>query len=529
MEIFGYKISRQEPARTEKSIVPPSEDGAIDTLRATGYYGTYLDLDGGAKTELELIKRYRDLSLHADVDMAIEDIVNAAIANLENEEPVKLDLADVKLSDSIKKSIQKEFDFLARKLNLRNKAHDYFRRWYIDGRLYFHKVIDTAAPKDGIKDIRYIDPRKIRKVRNVQKEKDPKTGVEYIKNVEEFFVFSEKGIGTLRNVTVPTQGLKITKDAICFVPSGMVDMDNNMVLSYLHKAIKPANQLRMMENALVIYRLARAPERRIFYIDVGNLPKLKAEQYLKDIMNRYRNKLVYDADTGELRDDKKYMSMLEDFWLPRREGGKGTQIETLPGGQNLGEIADIEYFQRKLYESLNVPISRLEQQGGLNFGRAAEISRDELKFVKFIHKLQNKFGTMFLDLLRTQLILKNVMTDQDWEEIRHDIKFKFAHDAYYAETKQQEILRVRGELLMQFDSYVDKYFPKSYVQKNILQFTDEEIKDFSKEMETQEVNTMDYSEPPPPEEEQAPGKAAPQQMKASTKNKEKQPVKKNGS
>jgi len=460
MEIFGYSISRKEPARTEKSIVPPSEDGAVDSFKASGYYGTYLDLDGGAKTEAELIKKYRDLSMNADVDMAIEDIVNAGVANFENDEPVKLNLQDVVVSDKIKKLIEQEFKFISRKLNFRNKAHDYFRRWYVDGRLYFHKVIDTANPKQGITDIRYIDPRKIRKIRDVQKEKDPKTGVEFIKKVDEYYVFNDKGLGTLRNVTIPTQGLRISKDAIAFCPSGLVDMDTNMVLSYLHKAIKPANQLRMMENALVIYRLARAPERRIFYIDVGNLPKIKAEQYLKDIMNRYRNKLVYDADSGELRDDKKYMSMLEDFWLPRREGGKGTQIETLPGGNNLGEIADIQYFQRKLYEALNVPVSRLEQQSGLNFGRAAEISRDELKFAKFINKLQNKFATLFTDILKTQLLLKNIITEQDWEDIRYDIKFDFEQDAYYAESKQQEMIRSRAEILAQLDPYVDKYFSK---------------------------------------------------------------------
>lgn len=475
MEIFGYSISRKEPARTEKSIVPPSEDGAVDSFKASGYYGTYLDLDGGAKTEAELIKKYRDLSMNADVDMAIEDIVNAGVASFENDEPVKLNLQDVVVSDKIKKLIEQEFKFISRKLNFRNKAHDYFRRWYVDGRLYFHKVIDTANPKQGITDIRYIDPRKIRKIRDVQKEKDPKTGVDFIKKVEEYYIFNDKGVGTLRNVTIPNQGLRISKDAIAFCPSGLVDMDTNMVLSYLHKAIKPANQLRMMENALVIYRLARAPERRIFYIDVGNLPKIKAEQYLKDIMNRYRNKLVYDADSGELRDDKKYMSMLEDFWLPRREGGKGTQIETLPGGNNLGEIADIQYFQRKLYEALNVPVSRLEQQSGLNFGRAAEITRDELKFAKFVNKLQNKFATLFTDILKTQLLLKNIITEQDWEDIRYDIKFNFEQDAYYAESKQQEMLRSRAEILAQLDPYVDKYFSKEYLQTQVLHFSEDEI------------------------------------------------------
>jgi hypothetical protein len=510
MEIFGYNISRKEAARTQKSIVPPSEDGAFDSYKASGYYGTYLDLDGGAKSEAELIKRYRDLSRHADVDMAIEDIINAGIANLENDEPFELDLQNVELSVNIKKSITQEFKYITKKMNLRHKAHDYFRRWYIDGRLYFHKVIDTEDKKGGITDIRYIDPRKIRKIREIIREKDPKTGVEFVKGTNEYYLFNDKGMGTLRNTTVPTQGVKIHKDSIAFIPSGLIDMDSNMVLSYLHKAIKPANQLRMMENALVIYRLSRAPERRIFYIDVGNLPKIKAEQYLKDIMNRYRNKLVYDADTGEIRDDKKYMSMLEDFWLPRREGGKGTEITTLPGGQNLGEIEDIKYFQRKLYEALNVPVSRLEQQSGLNFGRAAEITRDELKFAKFVQKLQNSFAMIFTDMLKTQLLLKNIITQQDWDKINYDIKFKFAQDAYYAETKQQELLRSRGEVLAQLDPYVDKYLSKKYVMKNVLQFSDEEIAELESEMEEKAAASMDYSEPSEPEEESKPSQKAPQ-------------------
>ena len=486
MEIFGYSIKRKEPVQTERSFVPPSDtEGALDTIKAGGYYGTYLDLEGAAKNESEQIKRYRDISLMADVDAAIDDVVTESIANLDNEDAVTLDLQKVKASSSVKKSIEAEFDNILEMLHFKDKGQDYFRRWYIDGRIYFHKVIDTAKPKQGITDIRYIDPRKIKKVRNVNKEKDIKTGVEFVKNVEEYFVYNEKGLHMTQNVaaSVNVQGLKITKDAICYTTSGLYDVDNQMVLSYLHKAIKPANQLRMMENALVIYRLARAPERRIFYIDVGNLPKLKAEQYLKDIMNRYRNKLVYDANTGEIRDDKKTMSMLEDFWLPRREGGKGTEISTLPGGQNLGEIADIEYFQRKLYQALNVPISRLQQQAGLNFGRAAEITRDELKFTKFIGKLRRQFSQVFSDLLKTQLILKGVLTEQDWKEMYNDVEYRFAQDAYYTESKEQEIIRSRAELVGQMDPFVGKYVTKKYVQKNILRFTDEEIEDMEKEME----------------------------------------------
>jgi DNA-dependent RNA polymerase auxiliary subunit epsilon len=484
MDIFGYTIKRKEPAPTERSFVPPSDEGALDTIKAGGYYGTYLDLEGAAKNESEQIKRYRDISLMADVDAAIDDVVNEAIANLDNEPPVTLDLKNVKVSSSIKKNIEQEFENILDMMQFKNKAQDYFRRWYIDGRVYFHKVIDTAKPKQGLTDVRYIDPRKIKKVRNVIKEKEPKTGVEFVKSTEEFFLYNEKGMHMTQNISASTnvQGLKITKDAICYVPSGLFDVDNQMVLSYLHKAIKPANQLRMMENALVIYRLARAPERRIFYIDVGNLPKLKAEQYLKDIMNRYRNKLVYDANTGEIRDDKKTMSMLEDFWLPRREGGKGTEISTLPGGQNLGEIADIEYFQRKLYQALNVPISRLQQQAGLNFGRAAEITRDELKFTKFVGKLRRQFSLMFADLLKTQLILKGIITEQDWVQMADDVEYVFAQDAYYTESKEQEILRSRVELIAQVDPYLNKYVSKSYIQKKIMRLSEEEISDMDSEM-----------------------------------------------
>lgn len=492
MDIFGYTIDRKEPALTEKSFVPPSDDGAYDTFRAGGHFGTYLDLDGAAKTEGELIKKYRDISLMADVDMAIEDIVNEAIANVDNDKPVKLNLTRLKASDSIKKDIEKAFVKIGKLMKLDYRAQDYFRRWYIDGRIHFHKVIDTKKSSEGIKDIRYIDPRKIKKIREIFREKDTKTGVDFIKKTEEYYVYNQSGVAGTRGSSTPmtSQGLKITPDAIAYAPSGLVDTDNNMVLSYLHKAIKPANQLRMMENSLVIYRLARAPERRIFYIDVGNLPKIKAEQYVKDQMNRYRNKLVYDSNTGEIRDDKKYMSMLEDFWLPRREGGKGTEIDTLPGGDNLGQIADVEYFQKKLYQSLNVPMSRLEQQGGLNFGRAAEITRDELKFVKFIDKLQNKFGTIFHDLLRTELMLTNTITAEDWEDFQYDLRYDFAQDAYYAESKKQEMLRSRFDLLAQGMSYQGLVYSLDYLQRNCMMFTDEDIKREKKLMAKEPENPM---------------------------------------
>ena len=485
MEIFGYKIERKEAARTETSFVPPSDEGTLDTIRAGGYYGTYLDLEGVSKNESEQIKRYREISMMPDVDAAIDDIINESIANLDNENPIEINLDNTKISSSIKKTIEEEFHYLLKLMKFNDKAQDFFRRWYIDGRLYFHKVIDTAKPKQGITDIRYIDPRKIKKIRNIIKDKDVKTGAEFVKGVEEFFVYNSKGIYSTPAIRVgtDTNGLKIAKDAICYTSSGLLDLDNNMVLSYLHKAIKPANQLRMMENALVIYRLARAPERRIFYIDVGNLPKLKAEQYLKDIMNRYRNKLVYDASTGEIRDDKKAMSMLEDFWLPRREGGKGTQIETLPGGQNLGEITDVEYFQRKLYQALNVPLSRFQNEtNGFNFGRVAEINRDEIKFAKFVSKLRRRFGLLFDDILKTHLILKNVITENDWTTLKEQIRYDFKTDLFYAETKDQELLKSRVDLLSQVAEYVGVFYSKKYVMKEILKLTEDQIKEMEKQM-----------------------------------------------
>ena len=481
MELFGFEISRKKDPATQRSFVAPSEDGAIDSIRAGGYYGTYFDVEGVANTEEQLVKRYRDISMMSDVDMAIEDIVNDSISNLDDEKPVVVDTDDIEMSATVKKAIQDEFDNVLKLFDFNNRAQDYFRRWYIDGRIYFHKIIDTSKPKQGIQDIRYIDPRKIRLIRNVKKEKDPKTGVNFIKDIQEYFIYDEKGIaskpGQYKTTnTIDDKALKITKDAICYCTSGLVDQDKNIPLSYLHKAIRPANQLRMMENAVVIYRITRAPERRIFYVDTGNLPKVKAEQYLKDIMDRYRNKLVYDANTGEIRDDKKFMSMLEDFWMPRREGGRGTEIQTLPGGQNLGETGDVDYFQRKLYQSLNVPVSRLEQQAGLNFGRSAEINRDELKFTKFIAKLRRRFSHLFDDLLKTQLILKGIITEEDWGDIRENIKYKFASDAYYTESKEQEILRSRIEVLNGVAGYVGQFFSKEYVQKEILKMTDDDVR-----------------------------------------------------
>lgn len=488
MNIFGFEITREKPPKTEKSFVAPSNDGGVESIRGGGHYGTYLDIDGVANTEAELIKRYRDIAMMADVDAAIEDIINDSICYLDGEPALKINLDDTNLSNSVKQKIFDEFDYIIRLLDFNNRAQDYFRRWYIDGRMYFHKVIDTAKPKDGIKDVRYIDPRKITKVKEVNKDKNDQ-GISFISSVDEFFIFNEKGLSTKPGqykAGDSNNGLKITKDAIVYCTSGMIDMDKNIPVSYLHKAIRPANQLRMMENAAVIYRITRAPERRIFYVDVGNLPSNRAEQYLKDIMDRYRNKLVYDANTGEVRDDKKFMSMLEDFWLPRREGSQGTQIDTLPAGQNLGQIEDIIYFQKKLYQSLNVPVSRLEQQGGLNFGRSAEINRDELKFVKFISKLRRKFSGIFEDLLKTQLILKNIINAEDWESIKGKIGYNFAQDAYYTESKNQEILRSRMEVLNGASAYIGSLISKEYAQKEILMLTDEQIEEIKMQLQLEE-------------------------------------------
>ena len=502
MQIFGYKIEKSTASQTEKSFVAPTDDGGVETIRAGGYYGTYIDIDGTANNEIELIRKYREISMMADIDTAIDDIVNDSIANLDDEAPVKIDLDEVDLSKNIKKMVQAEFETLLNMLDFNLRAQDYFRHWYIDGRLFFHKVVDTANLKKGLADIRYIDPRKIKKMREILKEKDTKTGVEFIKEIKEYFIYNERGLVPNKTFTPAasissTAGatMRIEKDSICFVPSGLKDMDRNMPLSFLHKAIRPANQLRMMENAAVIYRITRAPERRVFYVDVGNLPKIKAEQYLKGIMNQYRNKIVYDSNTGEIRDDKKFMSMLEDFWLPRREGGRGTQIETLPGGENLGQIQDVDYFQRKLYQALNVPISRQQQQSGLNFGRAAEINRDEWKFTKFIARLRRRFSLMFDDLLKTQLILKGIITEADWESIKYKIQYNFATDAYYTESKEQQILQSRIEILNGMANYIGSLYSKEYVQKNILKLTDDEI------AEIEASNTANPPEVPPAEEQ----------------------------
>ena len=480
-ELFGFSFKKQKiKERAPSPIQPSSEDGATSYI-AGGYYGQYLDLDGNFKTEYDMVKKYREMAMHPEVDSAIEDIIHEAIVADQNDSPVEVNLDNLEVSDSVKGMIRDEFDYIKNLFGFDGKAHEMFRRWYIDGRLYYHKVIDLDAPQDGIKEVRYIDPSKIKKVRQITK---PKTADEFMKydfgSSEEYFIYNPKGL----NNTSANSGIKIAKDAITYVTSGIMDTNRNIVLSYLHKGIKVLNQLRMIEDSLVIYRISRAPERRIFYIDVGNLPKLKAEQYLKEVMNRYRNKLVYDASTGEIRDDRKHMSMLEDFWLPRREGGRGTEITTLPGGQNLGELSDIEYFQKKLYRSLGVPESRIAGSGdGFNLGRSSEILRDEIKFTKFVGRMRKRFSQLFLDMLKTQCILKNIVTPEDWETLSDHIQFDFVYDNHFAELKETELINERLGVVAAVDPYIGKYFSLDYVRRNILKQKDEEIEEINKQMQ----------------------------------------------
>ena len=475
LELFGFRIGRKEEEQklkdeNLKSFVPPSlDDGAVE-IAAGGAYGTYVDLEGSAKSEAELVTRYREMSLQPECDSAIDDVVNEAIVYNEKEPAISIVLDDLKAGASIKKRIHEEFDNILRMLNFTTNSYDTFRKWYIDGRLYYHLVIDESNPRAGIQELRYIDPRKIRKVKMPIKKKDEKTNTILTKGYLEYYIFHPRGINR------SNQGLKISKDSICYCHSGLLDQRMLLVLGHLHKAIKPLNQLRMLEDASVIYRLARAPERRIFYIDVGNLPKIKAEQYLRDMMVKHKNKLVYDASTGEVRDDRKFMTMLEDFWLPRREGGKGTEITSLPGGQNLGEMEDIEYFKRKLYKALNVPVSRMEAENNFNLGRASEITRDELKFTKFIARLRNKFTTLFDQLLETQLILTGVTTRAEFREMREHIHYDFLEDNHFSELKNAEIMGDRLRLLGEVDSFVGRYFSQEYVKKYILHMNEDDIK-----------------------------------------------------
>mgnify|MGYP001409241082 FL=1 len=486
-ELFGFRITRADKGSGDGFTAPPSDDGTLDIVSGGGHYASVLDMDGRDRNELDLIRRYRDIAQQPECDGAIEDIANEAIVSDERDKSVSLSLDRLDLSRNIKAKIREEFDEVLRLMDFNAKGHDIFRRWYVDGRIYYHKVIDTKAPRKGIKELRYIDPRKIKKVREQRKEKDPKTGLDLVKGIDDYYLYNEKGMD---QNTGTTSGIKITADSVAYCPSGVVDMHRGTVISYLNKAIKPVNQLRMIEDALVIYRISRAPERRIFYIDVGNLPKVKAEAYLKDVMNRYRNKLVYDAKTGEIRDDRNHMSMLEDFWLPRREGGRGTEITTLPGGSNLGEIDDIKYFQNKLYRSLNVPISRLEAENSFSIGRSDNITRDELKFTKFVQKLRKKFSVLFMDILKTQLVLKGVIAVEEWDTMKEHIQFDFMQDGHFTELKNAEILQNRLDMLGQIESYVGTYFSKEYVRKNVLRMNDEEIQDIENQIKDEEGGDM---------------------------------------
>ena len=473
-ELFGFSITRKGAQDSGDTFtVPTPDDGSIE-VAGGGFFSSVLDTDGRERTELDLIRRYRDIAQQPECDSAVEDIVNESITSDEFSQSVMVTLDRLPYPEKIKRLIRKEFDSVLSLLEFEQKGHDIFRRWYVDGRIFFHKVIDPKNPKKGVTSLRYIDATKIRKVREVKKEKDQATGVDKIKKIEEYYIYNEKGLHSA-GYGGAQQGIRIADDAITYCPSGVIDQNSGKVLSYLHKAIKPVNQLRMIEDALVIYRISRAPERRIFYIDVGNLPKIKAEQYLKDVMNRYRNKLVYDASTGEIRDDRNHMSMLEDFWLPRREGGRGTDITTLPGGSNLGEIDDIQYFQKKLYRSLNVPISRLESESNFSLGRSTDITRDELKFTKFIQKLRKKFVHLFTDNLKTQLLLKGVISLEDWDIMKEHIQYDFLKDGHFAELKEAELLNDRISTLQNIESYIGTFFSKEYVLKHVLRMNDAEI------------------------------------------------------
>ena len=491
-ELFGFQITRVKKTEDPKqSFTTTQADDGTQTVAAGGYFGQYLDMEGTAKSEADLIRRYREISLHPECDMAVEDIVNEAVVANELKEPVRVNTEFLPYGKDIRRKIEEEFSGILKLMNFNTKGHDIFRRWYVDGRIYYQKIIDRNSPTLGITELKYIDPRKIKKIREVRKTRpEGAKQLEVVDEYVEYYLFNEKGVSG----TTSGGGVKIAPDTIAFCPSGLVDQQKNIVMSHLHKAIKPVNQLRMIEDAVVIYRIARAPERRIFKIDVGNLPKVKAEQYLRDVMARYRNKLVYDASTGEIRDDRNYMSMLEDFWLPSREGGRGTDISTLPGGQNLGEIADIEYFQKKLYRSLNVPVSRLESTQGFNLGRASEITRDELKFTKFVQRLRKKFTELFNDLLKTQLILKKVISEEDWHTISHNLQYDFLQDGHFAELKQSEMMRERIQLVNEMRDMVGKYFSVEYMRKNVLKQSESEIAEMDKQIK-QEIDDGIISSP----------------------------------
>ena len=482
-QLFGFSLERAKKVPKGPSFVQKDSMDGSQPIVGGGYYGYSVDFDGTVRNEYELITRYREMVLQPECDSAVDDIVNETICGNFDDVPVEVELSNLKQSDKIKKLIREEFTEILRLLDFDNRSYEIFRRWYVDGRLFYHKVIDPKNPRGGLTELRYIDPRKIRKVTEYQQKRPEQLRGEDIntqltQKAAEYYLYNPKG---LKNST--NQGMKIATDSVTYCHSGIQDLNKNMTLSHLHKAIKAVNQLRMIEDSLVIYRLSRAPERRIFYIDVGNLPKNKAEQYLREVMGRYRNKLVYDANTGEIKDDKKFMSMLEDFWLPRREGGRGTEISTLPGGQNLGELEDVKYFQKKLYRALNVPESRLESDSSFNVGRSAEITRDEVKFQKFVTRLRKKFSDIFNDLLKTQLVLKGVISIEEWDEYKEHIQYDFVADNYFSELKEQEIMNERMALVAQMDPFAGKYFSLEYMRKHILKQTEPEFEEIEGQME----------------------------------------------
>jgi len=491
-KLFGFEIKRSKKKEDQKlpSVVPPRDDEGGSYATASGsHYGQYLNLgDDDSKDNYQLIMKYRGNAMHPEVDMAIEDIVNESITGSELEQTLELNLEEIKAPDRIKKAIVEEFDNIYAMLNFKELGHDIFRRWYVDGRLYHHLVLDENNTKEGIQEIRPIDAAKMRKVKKVKTKKDPITGAKLVEKVDEFFIYQEKPGSS-------TSGIKMTNDSVSYVTSGLLTEDRKKIVSYLHKALKPINQLRMMEDSLVIYRLARAPERRIFYIDIGNMPRGKSEEYMKSIMTKYRNKLVYDAKTGEIRDDRKHMSMLEDFWLPRREGGKGTEITTLPGGENLGQIDDILYFQKKVYRSLNVPINRLEQEAQFSLGRSTEVNRDELKFQKFIDRLRMRFSHLFYGILQKQLIMKGICTEEDWESWKNDITVDYVRDNHFTELRDAEVLRERLQTLDIMQNYVGEYYSKEWVQKNVLMLADEDIAKMKNEIDGETEEEPEEEEP----------------------------------
>ncbi|CAB4222761.1 portal vertex protein [uncultured Caudovirales phage] len=491
--LFGFNFSRKqdgEEDNSQQSFSPPSNDDGALTITSAAYYGTYVDMDGTAKNEVELISRYREMAMQPEIESALDDIVNEAISQDDDGRITEIVLDSLKQPDKIKKAIRDEFETILRLLNYKNMAQDIFRRYYIDGKMYYHIIIDKDNPTEGIKELRYIDPRKLKKVREIKKKKDERTGVDVMNVINEYYIFNDKVVSGSSSNYGPV-GVRITTDSIINVVSGLMDSRRAVVLSYLHKAIKPLNQLRMIEDATVIYRISRAPERRIFYIDVGNLPKLKAEQYLRDIMAKYKNKLVYDAATGEIRDDRKFMSMMEDFWLPRREGGKGTEITTLPGGQNLGELEDVKYFEKKLYKALNVPVSRLEPNQGFSLGRISEVTRDELKFAKFIDRMRNKFSDIFNQALRAQCIFKGICTLEEWDEFKEHIHYDFIMDNNFSEMKNAELMKERLGLLSQVDPYTGRYYSQAWIQRNVLCLNDVDITAMQKEIDQEKKDGFD--------------------------------------